>query len=93
LKVSVLSQSLNTLFQSLALNQNTPYYKHESGCEEKVNRKNLAIGTTVILVFSITLMTFLTTSYTALRAINPTAALTAITMAIVGIAWFNKTSN
>jgi lipopolysaccharide export LptBFGC system permease protein LptF len=58
-----------------------------------LSRKNLAIGTAVILVSFITVMGFLTTSHAALQAINPIAALTAVTVAIVGIAWFKKTSN
>jgi hypothetical protein len=58
-----------------------------------LSRKKLAVGAAVILVFSITVMAFLTTSYTALQAINPIAALTAITVAILGFAWFKKISN
>jgi hypothetical protein len=58
-----------------------------------LSRKKLAVGAAVILVFSITVMAFLKTSYTALQAINPIAALTAITVAIVGFAWFKETSN
>jgi hypothetical protein len=38
-------------------------------------------------------MVFLTISFTALQAINPIAALTAITVAVVGLAWFKKISN
>jgi len=56
-----------------------------------VSHKNLAIGTAAILVFSITLTAVLTTSYSAIETINPIAALTAITVAIIGIAWFKKT--
>ena len=58
-----------------------------------MSHKNLAIGTAVILVSFITLMAFLTTSHAALQAINPIAALTAVTVAVIGIAWFKKTSN
>ena len=57
-----------------------------------MSHKNLAIGTVVIFFF-LTLTAFLTTSYSAIETINPIAALTAITVAIVGIAWFKKTSN
>ena len=56
-----------------------------------MSHKNLAIGTAVILVSFLTLIAFLTTSYATLQAINPIAALTAITVAIIGIAWFKKT--
>ena len=58
-----------------------------------MSRKKLAVGAAVIFVFSITVMVFLTISFTALQAINPIAALTAITVAVVGIAWFKKISN
>ncbi len=56
-----------------------------------MSHKNLAIGTVAILVFSITLTALLTTSYSAIETINPIAALTALTVAIIGIAWFKKT--
>jgi hypothetical protein len=56
-----------------------------------MSHKNLAIRTAAILVFVITLTALLTTSYSAIETINPIAALTAITVAIIGIAWFKKT--
>jgi hypothetical protein len=56
-----------------------------------MRHKNLAFGTAAILVFAITLTALLTTSYSAIETINPVAALTAITVAIIGITWFKKT--
>ena len=56
-----------------------------------MSHKNLAIGTAAILVLAITLTALLTTSYSAIETINPIAALTAITVAIIGITWFKKT--
>jgi hypothetical protein len=56
-----------------------------------MNHKNLAIGTAAILAFSLTLTAVLTSFYSAIETINPIAALTAITVAIIGIAWFKKT--
>jgi hypothetical protein len=56
-----------------------------------MGHKNLAMGATAILVFAITLTALLTTSYSAIESINPIAALTAITVAIIGITWFKKT--
>ena len=56
-----------------------------------MSHKNLAIGTAAILVFAITLTALLKTSYSAIETINPVAALTAITVAIIGITWFKKT--
>jgi hypothetical protein len=56
-----------------------------------MRHKNLAIGTVAILVFSLALTALLTTSYSAIEPINPIAALTALTVALIGIAWFKKT--
>ena len=56
-----------------------------------MSHKNLAIGTAAILVFSLTLTAVLTSFYSTIETINPIAALTAITVAIIGIAWFKKT--
>jgi hypothetical protein len=58
-----------------------------------MSQKHLAVGTAVILVSIVTLMAFLFSAYPELQAINPIAALTAIIVAIIGIAWFKKTSN
>jgi len=55
-----------------------------------MSHKNLAVGTAAILVFSITLTALLTT-YSAIETFNPIAALTAISVAIIGMAWFKKT--
>jgi len=57
-----------------------------------MSHKNLVIGAATILVFALTLTALLTTSYSAIETINPIAALTAITVAIIGITWFKKTS-
>jgi hypothetical protein len=56
-----------------------------------MSHKNLAIRTAAILVFVIILTVLLATSYSAIETINPLAALTAITVAIIGISWFKKT--
>jgi uncharacterized membrane protein len=58
----------------------------------KMRHKNLAAGTALILFSLVTLSLFLITCYTALQAINPVAAFTALTVALIGIAWFKKTS-
>jgi hypothetical protein len=57
-----------------------------------MSHKNLAIGNAVILLSILALMSFLTI-YSPLQYINPIAALTALTVAVIGIAWFKKTSN
>jgi hypothetical protein len=56
-----------------------------------MSHKNLALGTAAILVFAITLTALLMISYSVIETINPIAALTAITVAIIGITWFKKT--
>jgi hypothetical protein len=47
------------------------------------------VGTGAVLVAGVALATF----FSATQAINPYAALTAAVVAIVGIAWFKKTSS
>ena len=58
-----------------------------------MSRKNLVIGAVAIFVSLTALALFLVASYTTLQAINPIAALTAITVGIIGMAWFKKTKN
>lgn len=56
-----------------------------------VRHKKLALGT--LLIFSTVIVMFLTAfSQTILQTVNPVAALTAVTVAVIGIAWFKKTS-
>ncbi|MCW3984008.1 MAG: hypothetical protein NWE96_08435 [Candidatus Bathyarchaeota archaeon] len=59
-----------------------------------MSHKNLTLGGIAIFVSAIVATAVLATSYSALQslqAINPVAALTAITAAIIGLAWFKKT--
>jgi hypothetical protein len=56
-----------------------------------MSHKYLAIGTAAILFFSIAL-TALLTAYSVIETLNPIATLTAIAVAIIGLAWFKKTS-
>jgi hypothetical protein len=51
-----------------------------------MSHKNFALGIAMISFSVVSLIVFLTTSY----AINPIDALTAITVAIVGLVWFKK---
>jgi predicted tellurium resistance membrane protein TerC len=58
----------------------------------EVSHRNLAIGTIVFLVSILGLvMLFAMTS--VLQAVNPLAAVTALTVALIGIVWFKKASN
>jgi hypothetical protein len=56
----------------------------------ELRHKNLAIGTAIIF-FPLTLVAVLA-AFSMMQAINPIAAFTAITVGIIGIAWFKKTS-
>ncbi len=61
-----------------------------------MSHKNLAVGGLAVFVSVIVAAAVLATSYTALsslQAINPVAALTAITVALIGVVWFKKASH
>ena len=58
-----------------------------------MSHKSLAVGGLAVFVTVIVAASVLATYYTALsslQAINPVAALTAFTVAIVGMVWFKK---
>jgi hypothetical protein len=58
-----------------------------------LSHKSLALGGLAVFVSIIVATAVLATSYTALNSlqtINPVAALTAITVALIGIVWFKK---
>ncbi len=57
-----------------------------------LSHKNLALGSLVVVVSFIVVIAFLAAFYTALQAINPIAAVTAITVALIGAVWFKKTN-
>ncbi len=60
-----------------------------------MSHKTLAVGGIAVFVSIIVATAVLATSYTALeslQAINPVAALTAITVAIIGMVWFKRAS-
>jgi hypothetical protein len=59
---------------------------------KNLSNKNIAIGTVVIFVSLITCLAFFTATFPALQCINPTAAIAAITVAVIDIAWFKKTT-
>jgi hypothetical protein len=54
--------------------------------------KSLAVGTFLVLVSIIAIGAFLATT-SILQAVNPVAALTALTVALIGFVWFKKTSS
>jgi hypothetical protein len=56
-----------------------------------MSHKSLAIGTVLVLVSLLAVVTFLATT-SIMQAINPVAALTALTVALIGIVWFRKAS-
>jgi uncharacterized membrane protein len=55
-----------------------------------VSSKNIAISAAVI-VSIITFITLFGETYMTLQAINPIAIIAAVTVAVIGIAWFRKT--
>jgi hypothetical protein len=56
-----------------------------------VSNKALAVNTAIIILL-ITLAAILTETYTSVQVVNPVAALAAVTVALVGVVWFKKTS-
>jgi hypothetical protein len=56
-----------------------------------VSSKNIAISAVIILSIII-FITLLGETYMTLQAINPIAIIAAITVAVIGIAWFKKTT-
>ncbi len=56
-----------------------------------MSNKTLALGTVVVLV-SIVAVTLVVGAGLMLQAINPLAALAAVAVALVGLAWFKKTA-
>jgi hypothetical protein len=58
-----------------------------------LSHKNWAIGGIVFIVSLVMAIAFLAFFYAALQAINPIAVLTAAIVALIGIAWFKKTTS
>jgi hypothetical protein len=58
-----------------------------------LSHRKLALGSVVFLFSMTAVAAFFATSYPALQAINPIAALTAVIVALIGIIWFKKSSN
>jgi hypothetical protein len=58
-----------------------------------MNRRNFAVGASLITLSAAATLTVVTSANAVLQSINPTAALAAVTVAIIGIVWFKKTSN
>jgi hypothetical protein len=58
-----------------------------------LSKRTIAIGAIVILFSLVSSLTVFTAAYTTLQSINPAAALAAVTVAVIGILWFKKTSH
>ncbi|MGD6807802.1 MAG: hypothetical protein ACQCN4_12695 [Candidatus Bathyarchaeia archaeon] len=58
-----------------------------------MSHKNLAIGTIAVLVSAVAVTAILVTCYSVIEAINPVAALTAVTVAAIGMIWFKKSNH
>jgi len=57
-----------------------------------MSKRTIAVGAILILFSVITSLAFFTVAYSAIQSINPVAAVAAITVVVVGIVWFKKTS-
>ena len=57
-----------------------------------LSNKNLAIGTIVLLFSLIAFLSFFSSTYEKMQSLNPTAAIGALTVAVIGIIWFKKTA-
>jgi len=56
-----------------------------------MSNKIIAFGT-VILFVSIVAIALAAETYLTLQAVNPVAAIAAVTVALIGIAWLHKTA-
>lgn len=81
---------LNTMFYNVALNQKATNMFAEICEVRSMSHKSLAVGTFLVLLSIIAVGTFLATT-SILQAINPVAALTALTVAFLGFVWFKRT--
>ncbi len=58
-----------------------------------MSKRNFAIGTLVIVFSAITGTLVFAAAYTSMQSFNPAAALAAVTVALIGFAWFKKSNN
>jgi polygalacturonase len=79
------------MFYNVALNQKTTNIFKEGLEVKDMSHKSLALGAFLVVASIIVVGTFLATT-SILQAINPVAALTALTVALIGFAWFKKTN-
>ena len=70
-----------------------PIQRLKMGEARQMNRRNLAVGASLITLSAAATLTVFVSANTVLQTINPFAALAAVTVAIIGIVWFKKTSN
>jgi hypothetical protein len=76
--------------RKLSIKSKPTIYRTVFGAIE-VSNKNLAIGTAIVLVLTVS-AGFLIEVYLALESINPMAAIAAIAVALIGIGWLKKTT-
>jgi len=57
-----------------------------------LSHKNLAIGAIAVLFSLVAAAAVWVTFYAAIEAINPLAAVTAVTVAVIGMVWFKKST-
>jgi len=79
------------LFYCLALNQIIPIDILKTG-DGGLSHKSFAIGTIFLLVSIITIITLLAMN-SIVQSINPVAAFSALTVALIGIVWFKRANH
>ena len=57
-----------------------------------MSNKTIAVGTVIIVISFTTLAVLSAEIYGILQTIDPIAALAAVTVAVIGIIWFKKTT-
>ncbi len=77
------------MFVRLGLNQNAPTLFCEVNC---LSHRKAVLGAVVVSVCFVAVAVIVTFA-PVLESINPVAALTAVTVAVVGMVWFKKTSH
>jgi len=58
-----------------------------------MSHKKIALGAVTVLFSLVVTIAVLVASFSTIETINPVAAATAVTVAVIGMAWFKKSSH
>jgi len=58
-----------------------------------MSHKKIALGAVAVLFSLVVTIAVVVASFSAIETINPVAAATAVTVAVIGMAWFKKSSH